>query len=129
THRPVIYASHLVPAGERRQQERVDNVHRGAPAEPRPHVTAPIADTEPQTAGGKVVWHSTMSLDGFVAGPNHAMDWITGTSFRPGLSRSTPKRPRGAGRSGSLNAYPDVSVIYGGARQGPVFVLTHHPED
>jgi hypothetical protein len=28
-----------------------------------------------------------------------------------------------------FNAYPDVSVIYGGARQGPVFVLTHHPED
>jgi hypothetical protein len=27
-----------------------------------------------QTAGGKVLWHSTMSLDGFVAGPNHAME-------------------------------------------------------
>jgi len=24
-------------------------------------------DTEPQTAGGKVLWHFTMSLDGFVA--------------------------------------------------------------
>jgi hypothetical protein len=32
------------------------------------------------------------------------------------------------GRDG-FNAYPDVSLIYGGAWQGPVFVLTHHPED
>ena len=28
-------------------------------------------DTEPQIAGGKVLWSYTMSLDGFVAGPNH----------------------------------------------------------
>jgi hypothetical protein len=35
---------------------------------------------EPQTAAGKVLWHFTMSLDGFVAGPNHGMDWMT---FRP----------------------------------------------
>jgi hypothetical protein len=26
-----------------------------------------MSDTEPQTAGGKVLWHFTMSLDGFVA--------------------------------------------------------------
>jgi hypothetical protein len=42
-------------------------------------------DTEPQTAGGKVLWHFTMSLDGFVAGSNHEMDWMAGVSFRPGL--------------------------------------------
>jgi hypothetical protein len=29
-----------------------------------------MTDTEPQTADGKVLWHFTMSLDGFVAGPN-----------------------------------------------------------
>ena len=45
----------------------------------------PMADTEPQTAAGKVLWHFTMSLDGFVAGPNHEMDWMTGISSRPGL--------------------------------------------
>jgi hypothetical protein len=44
-----------------------------------------MSDTEPQTAGGKVLRHFTMSLDGFVAGPNHDMDWATGVSFRPGL--------------------------------------------
>lgn len=44
-----------------------------------------MSDTEPQTAGGKVLWHFLMSLDGFVAGPNHEMDWMTGLTVRPGL--------------------------------------------
>ena len=44
-----------------------------------------MGDTARQTAAGKVLWHFTMSLDGFVAGPDHAMDWMTGISFRPGL--------------------------------------------
>lgn len=40
-----------------------------------------MGDTEPQIADGKVLWHFTMSLDGFVAGPNHEMDWMAGVSF------------------------------------------------
>jgi dihydrofolate reductase len=92
--------------------------------------TAPVADTERQTAGGKVLWHFTMSLDGFVAGPNHAMEWMTGISFRPGLVEEYAETTGAVlgGRNG-FDAYPDVSGIYGGAWQGPVFVLTHHPED
>ena len=31
-----------------------------------------MSDTEQ----GKVVWHVSMSVDGFIAGPEHAMDWI-----------------------------------------------------
>ncbi|MRH89678.1 hypothetical protein GFY24_19885 [Nocardia sp. SYP-A9097] len=45
---------------------------------------AAYADLTPQTASGKVLWHFTMSLDGFVAGPNHEMDWMTGIAFHPG---------------------------------------------
>ena len=41
-----------------------------------------MSDTMPQTAGGKVLLHFAMSLDGFVAGPDHAMDWMTGFSVR-----------------------------------------------
>lgn len=41
-------------------------------------------DTTPQTAESKVLWHFTMSLDGFVAGPNHELGWMVGTN-RPGL--------------------------------------------
>ncbi|MEI8409930.1 MULTISPECIES: hypothetical protein [unclassified Kribbella] len=32
------------------------------------------------------------------------------------------------GRDG-WDAYPNPGAIYGGAWQGPLFVLTHHPED
>jgi len=90
----------------------------------------PPWDTERQTAAGKVLWHFTMSLDGFVAGPDHAMDWMAGTNFRPGLIEEYAETTGAVlgGRAG-FDAYPDVSGIYGGAWEGPVFVLTHHPED
>ncbi|MEV8541679.1 dihydrofolate reductase family protein [Streptomyces sp. NPDC051572] len=89
-----------------------------------------LADTEPQTAAGKVLWHFTMSLDGFVAGPDHAMDWMTGFSFRAGLVEEYAATTGAVlgGRDG-FDAFPDAGSVYGGAWQGPVFVLTHHPDD
>jgi dihydrofolate reductase len=87
-------------------------------------------DTEPQTAGGKVLWHFTMSLDGFVAGPNHEMEWMTGVSFRPGLADEYVETTGAVlgGRYG-WDHFPDPSAVYGGAGDGPIFVFTHHPED
>ena len=87
-------------------------------------------DTEPQTAGGKVLWHFTMSLDGFVAGPEHDMDWLAGFAVRPGLTEEYARTTGAvlAGRDGFDSAIGD-SRPYGGAWEGPVFVLTHHPED
>lgn len=87
-------------------------------------------DTEPQTAQGKVLWHFTMSLDGFVAGPNHTMDWMTGTN-RPGLIDEYVKTTGAVlgGRDGWDMAAAAGSRPYGGAWDGPIFVLTHHPED
>ena len=89
-----------------------------------------MIDAGPQSAAGKVLWHFTMSLDGFVAGPNHEMGWMTGISFRPGLVDeyvATTGAVLG-GRDGWDGAVDD-SRPYGGAWQGPIFVLTHHPED
>jgi dihydrofolate reductase len=89
-----------------------------------------MTDIGPQTADGKVLWHFTMSLDGFVAGPNHEMDWMTGISFRMGLIDeyvATTGAVLG-GRSGWDGVTGD-SRPYGGAWDGPIFVLTHHPED
>jgi dihydrofolate reductase len=89
-----------------------------------------MSDTERQTAGGKVLWHFTMSLDGFVAGPGHSMDWMTGFSFRPDLVEEYAESTGAVlgGRIGwDLN--PSPGDIYGGAWTGPLFVLTHHPED
>lgn len=89
-----------------------------------------MRDTERQTADGKVLWHFTMSLDGFVAGPGHSMDWMAGISHRPGLTEEYTETTGAVlgGRDG-WDAFPDPSGIYGGAWKGPVFVLTHHPED
>ena len=89
-----------------------------------------MSDTEPQTADGKVLWHFTMSLDGFVAGPNHAMDWMSGFSFRPGLVAQYVKTTGAVlgGRDG-WDAAVNGARPYGGAWDGPIFVLTHHPHD
>jgi dihydrofolate reductase len=89
----------------------------------------PMADTERQTAAGKVLWHFTMSLDGFVAGPGHAMDWMTGFSVRPGLTEEYVQTTGAVlgGRDG-WDVIDDARP-YGGARDGPIFILTHHPDD
>ena len=81
-----------------------------------------MADTERQTAGGKVLWHFTMSLDGFVAGPNNDMDWMSGVSHRPGLSDEYVESTGAVlgGRRG-WDAYPDPSAIYGGAWSLPSY--------
>jgi len=87
-------------------------------------------DFAPQTVGGKVLWHFTMSLDGFVAGPNHEMDWMTGIAVRPGLVDEYVQTTGAvlAGRAGWDGVEGD-SRPYGGAWNGPIFVLTHHPDD
>ncbi|WP_027342133.1 dihydrofolate reductase family protein [Hamadaea tsunoensis] len=88
-----------------------------------------MTDTQPQVAAGKVLWHFTMSLDGFVAGPDHAMDWMTGFTVRDGLIDEyvTTTGAILGGRSGwdTING----ARPYGGLWDGPIFVLTHHPED
>jgi dihydrofolate reductase len=87
-------------------------------------------DTQPQTAGGKVLWAFTMSLDGFVAGPNHEMGWMTGFTANPRLIDEHIESTGAVlgGRDG-WDAFGGNARPYGGAWNGPIFVLTHHPED
>jgi dihydrofolate reductase len=87
-----------------------------------------MSDTTPQTADGKVLLHFAMSLDGFVAGPDHAMDWMAGASVRPGLQEEYIQTTGAilGGRDGWDQAIGGARP-YGGAWQGPIFVLTHHP--
>jgi len=89
-----------------------------------------VLDTKRQTATGKVLWHFTMSIDGFVAGPDHGLDWMTGFSIRPGLIEEYVETTGAilGGRDGSDQTTAE-SRPYGGAWRGPIFVLTHHPED
>lgn len=84
---------------------------------------------------GKVLWHLTMSLDGFIAGPHHEMGWMAGFDFTPGLVERyvagtgailAGRRGFDAGQRDDLDR---DAAPYGGAWSGPIFVLTHHLED
>src|SRR5882672_11404811 len=80
-----------------------------------------------------VLWHVTMSLDGFIAGPDDAMDWMLG--FGEENSEVDELLPKIgavlAGRRtydvGAGQEHPAFRQPYGGAWSGPVFVLTHNP--
>jgi dihydrofolate reductase len=89
-------------------------------------------DTTPQTARGKVLMHFSMSLDGFVADPNHGMSWMRDDlTNRPGLIDeyvATTGAVLG-GRAGWDMAAASGARPYGDDWDGPIFVLTHHPED
>lgn len=89
-----------------------------------------MSDPVQQTAAGKVLWHFLISLDGFVAGPGHNMDFMAWTSVRDGLHQEYIETTGAvlAGRDGFDGAIRDARP-YGGAWKGPIFVLTHHPED
>lgn len=87
-------------------------------------------DIPPQTASGKVCLHFAMSVDGYVAGPGHSMDFLARATTRPGLVLEYVESTGAvlAGRDGFDSAIGE-SRPYGGAWQGPIFVLTHHPGD
>jgi len=82
-------------------------------------------------SAGKVLWHTTMSLDGFIAAPGDGLDW----AFRhpgPNPLRAEIIRTTGAvlvGRRsydvGQRAERPEMRKVYGGAWTGAEFVLTH----
>ncbi|MHA6785420.1 dihydrofolate reductase family protein [Pseudonocardia saturnea] len=78
---------------------------------------------------GKVVVNRAMSLDGFIAGPDNAMDWIMEyrmeTAF-PEVMRATGAMLVGRGTHEVGRRMSTEGAAYDG---GPVFVLTHRPPD
>jgi dihydrofolate reductase len=84
------------------------------------------------TATGRVVVQAAMSLDGFIAGPDHDMDWVfdyTTPDEFPDVVAATGAMLSGR-RSydvGQRDAGKPSGEAYGGAWDGPVFVLTHEP--
>jgi len=100
----------------------------------------------PERMSGGVIWHLTMSLDGFIAGPNDSMDWVVAQWSDHGVNTRDIDVQRSALADEILHAagailggrrWYDVAVrqfdgydgIYGGQWKGPVFVLTHRPPD
>jgi dihydrofolate reductase len=93
-----------------------------------------------------LIWHITMSLDGFIAGPDDSMDWVVSEWSDGGentrdvdVQRSNVADDvlQGAGAILGGRRWYDVAVskfdgydgIYGGQWKGPVFVLTHRSAD
>ena len=109
---------------------RFDTFARGESTDSPQWKESIMHDTVAQTPAGKVLWHFSMSLDGFVAGPGHRMDWMPEATNRPSLVEEYIETTGAVlgGRDG-WDAFPDASATYGGAWSGPLFVLTHHPED
>lgn len=81
---------------------------------------------------GRVVIQAAMSLDGFIAGPRHDMDWV----FEYASPDNFPEIVQATGAMLSGRNCYDVGLrdagkpsggAYGGAWHGPSFVLTHRP--
>ena len=95
-----------------------------------------VSDTS--TGNGKVVVNRSMSLDGFIAGPGHAMDWIfdfMAPGAFPEIAAATGAMLVGR-RTYEVGNSMDAGKERGSASSGetypfsgPVFVLTHEPPD
>jgi dihydrofolate reductase len=83
----------------------------------------------------QVVWHITMSLDGFIAGPDDSMEWAFSSFGASGPNRTADEVRGTTGAILAGRRWHDVASakysgrrgIYGGEWEGPVFVLTHDP--
>ena len=77
---------------------------------------------------GQVLWHVTMSLDGFIAGPRDDMAWLA-DYLGPNPTADEVLAQVGALLIGERTyqlAKTEEGKPYGGAWTGPQFVLTHH---
>jgi RibD C-terminal domain len=81
-----------------------------------------------------VVVHRSASLDGFIAGPAHEMDWVF-EHPHPELATAVMHRTgamvagHGSHRVGEASTRDETSAAYGGAWSGAAFVLSHDELD
>jgi dihydrofolate reductase len=82
------------------------------------------ADADP----ARVVVNRSMSLDGFIAGPDHAMGWVLEFNQYafPEVMAATGAMLIGRGTHEAARRMAPGDTDYDG---GPVFVLTHRPPD
>jgi len=79
---------------------------------------------------GKLLWHTVMSLDGFIAGPNRDMSWVFGLDAGSGETVDAVVGSTGALLVGRRTQDVEDRLqpgFYGGAFRGPFFVLRHDP--
>lgn len=101
-----------------------------------------LLETEGEAeVAGNVIWHVTMSLDGFIAGPGDEMDWVFEVDAAPSAIAEEIVETTGAilagrrwydmvtARYGRQEGIYGPKGVYGGKWRGPIFVLTHRPSD
>lgn len=86
---------------------------------------------------GIVMANAAISLDGFIAGPDHEMDWVFDHDFLPDepveevdaviASTGAILSGRGSYDVGQASTREETSSAFGGAWSGAEFVLTHRP--
>jgi dihydrofolate reductase len=86
---------------------------------------------------GIVLANTAISLDGFIAGPNHEMDWVFDHHFLPEgpidiieeviATTGAILSGRGSYDVGEGSSRGETSAAFGGRWSGPEFVLTHRP--
>jgi dihydrofolate reductase len=77
----------------------------------------------------KVVWHVTMSVDGFIAGPGGELDWVFAHHGGPNAEVEEVLRTTGAFLAGRGSLRGEGEEVFGGAWDGPIFVLAHEPPE
>lgn len=78
----------------------------------------------------KVLWHTLMSLDGFIAGPGDQMTWAFHVDAGANHTGNEVVATAGCllvGRRTQDVEDQEQPGFYGGAYQGPFFVLRHNP--
>src|SRR5262245_26666988 len=119
-------------------ESRQDRRRNGSREHPKDLRRNRMSDTS--TGTGKVVVHRSMSLDGFIAGPGDAMDWIfdfiepdaaflTETAAATGAMLVGRRTDEVGDRMDANNERGAASSDEGYPFHGPVFVLTHRPPD
>jgi dihydrofolate reductase len=79
---------------------------------------------------GRLLWHTMMSLDGFIAGPDDDMQWAFGVEAGDRGTVDEVLRSTGALLVGRRTQDVEDRLqpgFYGGAFRGPFFVLRHDP--
>jgi dihydrofolate reductase len=80
---------------------------------------------------GKVLVHATLSLDGFMAGPNDEMDWVFKRSVPDKVGDEVMKTTGAVvlGKRTSDISLKNNQLPYGAAVKVPQFVITHKGQD
>src|SRR5215216_4067421 len=104
-----------------------------------PPARGPTRRRKESDVAGKVLWHVTMPLDGFIAGADDEMDWVFEVDAAPSATAEEIIETMGAilagrrwydmvtARYGRREGIYGLKGVYGGRWRGPIFVLTHRP--